>query len=397
MKILHTSDWHLGAKTDRRNRLDEQIRVMDEIATIADTEDVDVVLVAGDVYDNAVPTSDAEELFFNTIEKLSGDNNRVVIVLAGNHDDPKRLSANRHFAKKHNIVLAGDLRIDLDISASTGKNRIEEVGEGYVSIIKEIEDKTERIVVGILPYPVDYRINYKTEAESYSEKVKEWAKLVCKGFKRNAFNCLATHLTLVGSETEEDNVFRTIQISEAGVVKKSDLPKAEYYALGHIHSNQNIAPNMYYSGAPIRYSYIQKTCAVNIVTTKDNNLESIKKVDLKTPVKMEKVVVNGIEEVPTKLDYFSSEDIVELTIVQDKPLTSMQIKELKENYPCVLQVKLKLTNLDRDQNVYISNRDKLSAKDLFVNFYKSKKFVDPQNELTELFVELMEENNSETN
>jgi hypothetical protein len=109
------------------------------------------------------------------------------------------------------------------------------------------------------------------------------------------------------------------------------------------------------------------------------------------------VVVNGIDEVPTKLDYFSSEDIVELTIVQDKPLTAMQIKELKENYPCVLQVKLKLTNLDKDQNVYIANRDKLSAKDLFVNFYKSKKFVEPQNELTELFVELMEENYSETN
>ena len=397
MKILHTSDWHLGAKTDRRNRLEEQTRVMSEIVAIADEKDVDIVIISGDIYDNAVPTSDAEELFINTIEKLSANNNRVVIALAGNHDDPKRLTANRHFAKKHNIVLSGDFKIDLDDSGAV-KNRIDEVGEGYVIISKGDGKQQERCVVGILPYPVDYRLNYKTEAESYSEKVKEWSKLVCKGFKRNAFNILATHLTLVGSDTEEDCEFRTVKISEAGVVKKGDLPKADYYALGHIHSKQDITNSMCYCGAPLKYSYIQRSASVNLVTsTADGKLESVEQIDLKTPARMERVVANGIEEVSSKLDYFSNEDIVELTIVQDKPLSSMQIKELKENFPCILQVKLKLTNLEVDENVYISNRDKLSAKDLFVNFYKAKKCTEPQNELTDLFVELMEDKTSETN
>ncbi len=396
MKILHTSDWHLGAKTDRRNRIEEQTRVMEEIVMVADENQVDVVIVSGDVYDNAVPTSEAEELFFNTIEKLSANNNRMVIVLAGNHDDPKRLSANRHFAKKHNIVLAGDFKIDVETSENS-LIKVSEVGEGYIVLTKGEGQELEKTVVGILPYPVDYRLNHKTEAETYSEKVKEWAKLVSAGFKRNAFNVLATHLTLVGSETEEDDEFRTIKISEAGVVKKSDLPKADYYALGHIHSCQFITDSMCYSGAPIRYSYIQRSTSVNIVTSVGGKLESVKQIELKTPVKMQKVIANGIEDVKARLDYFSSEDIVELTIVQDKPLSSMQIKELKENFPCVLQVKLKLTNLESDDKVYISNRDKLSAKDLFVNFYKTKKCVEPQNELTELFVELMEGDASETN
>ena len=396
MKILHTSDWHLGAKTDRRNRIDEQARVMGEITMIADENDVDIVIVSGDVYDNAVPTSEAEELFFNTIEKLSANNNRMVIVLAGNHDDPKRLSANRHFARKHNIVLAGDFKIEVE-QAESSRIKIAEIGTGYIALTKGDGQQLEKTVVGILPYPVDYRLNYKTEGETYNEKVKEWAKLVSVGFKRNAFNILATHLTLVGSETEEDSEFRTVKISEAGVVKKSDLPKADYYALGHIHSCQNITDSMCYSGAPIRYSYIQRSASVNIITSIDGRLESVKQVELKTPVKMQRVVAEGIEDVKTKLDYFSADDIVELTIVQDKPLTSLQIKELKEAFPCVLQVKLKLTNLESDDKVYISNRDKLSAKDLFVNFYKMKKCTEPQNELTELFVELMEGDTSETN
>ena len=396
MKILHTSDWHLGAKTDRRNRIEEQTRVMDEIVMVANENEVDIVIVSGDIYDNAIPTSDAEELFFNTIEKLSADNNRMVIVLAGNHDDPKRLSANRHFARKHNIILAGDFKIEVEPSESSAI-KIAEVGKGYISLTKGEGQELEKTVVGILPYPVDYRLNHKTEAETYSEKVKEWARLVSEGFKRNAFNILATHLTLVGSDTEEDDGFRTVKISEAGVVKRGDLPKADYYALGHIHSYQRITDAMYYSGAPLRYSYIQRSASVNIINAVGGKLESVKQVELKTPVKMQKVVANGIEDIRSKLDYFSSEDIVELTIIQDKPLSSMQIKELKENFPCVLQVKLKLTNLESDDKVYISNRDKLSAKDLFVNFYKMKKCTEPQNELTELFVELMEGDASETN
>lgn len=396
MKILHTADWHLGAKTDRRNRIDEQLRVMNEIVAIADENDIDIVIISGDIFDNAVPTSEAEELFFNTMEKLSANNERVVVALAGNHDDPKRLIAGRNFAKKHNVVLAGDFNVVIEKSSGKRLN-VEDVGEGFVSITKIEEGQLEKTVVAVLPYPVDYRLKYKTEAEDYSGKVREWAKLVSKGFKKNAFNILASHLTVVGSEAEQDNDFRTVKISEPGVVKKSDLPKADYYALGHIHSCQEISNEIWYSGAPIRYSYIQKTTSVNIVTSQKGALKSVEKIDLQCPVKMQKVTAIGVDEVKSKLDYFSSEDIVELTIVQDKPLTSEQIKNIKEEFPCVLQVKLKLTNIETDDEVYISNRDKLSAKDLFVNFYKAKRGAEPQNELTELFVEMMEDNSSEAN
>ncbi len=396
MKILHTSDWHLGVKTDRRNRIEEQKKIMQEIVRIADKEAVDVVLIAGDVYDQAVCSSEAEDLFYSTIEQLSANNSRVVIAIAGNHDDPKRLVANTHFAKKHNVVLAGSFKLNSD-STTRGNVRISEVGEACIEVkIDNGELEPEKAVFALLPYPTDYRLECPAVGETYSEKVKEWSKIACKGFKKNAFNVLVSHFTLVGGEWEEGDKIRKISINESGVVKKSDLPKADYYALGHLHLPQ-VVDGANYSGSPIRLSYTQKKCGVNIVTVKGGKLEDVKFVNIRSAVKMCKVCANGIDEVEKELQTYSTEDMVELTICQDKPLTSQDIKNIKEKFACVTQVKLMLTNIQKDDKVFVTNRDKLSATDLFTSFYRSKTGKEPENNLTSLFVELMEEVANETN
>ena len=109
MKFLHTGDWHLGAKTNGRDRLAEQKRTIDEIESIANHENVDCVIIAGDVFNTASPSADAEELFFDAIQKLSNNGDRFIFVLAGNHDDPTRLSAGLPLASKHNIALVSSL------------------------------------------------------------------------------------------------------------------------------------------------------------------------------------------------------------------------------------------------------------------------------------------------
>ena len=105
----------------------------------------------------------------------------------------------------------------------------------------------------------------------------------------------------------------------------------------------------------------------------------------------------GKENLAEALKNYNDNDIVELTIVQNSPLTSKDIKEIKENYPCVLQVKLQLTNLEKDDKVYIGGRDKLSNKELFENFYRSKKNIEPSKEIVKLFLDLMEDKSGETN
>ena len=109
MKFLHTADWHLGAKTNGRDRLNEQKKVLDEIESIATYENIDCVIIAGDVFNTSSPSAEAEELFFDSIQKLSNGGDRFVFVLAGNHDDPTRLSAGLPLASKHNIALVRSL------------------------------------------------------------------------------------------------------------------------------------------------------------------------------------------------------------------------------------------------------------------------------------------------
>lgn len=86
MKILHTADWHLGKKLDRFPRIEEQVLVLEEIINIAEKEAVDLVIIAGDLFDNFNPSVEASDLFYKTLKKLANEGKRPVIAISGNHD-----------------------------------------------------------------------------------------------------------------------------------------------------------------------------------------------------------------------------------------------------------------------------------------------------------------------
>ena len=108
LKILHTADWHLGKKVEGKSMLPNQRAALQDIEEITAVEKPDLILVAGDVFDTAVPPAEAEKLFFDACERLSSYGCPVV-VLAGNHDDEVRLCAARSLAVRHNIYLVGDM------------------------------------------------------------------------------------------------------------------------------------------------------------------------------------------------------------------------------------------------------------------------------------------------
>jgi exonuclease SbcD len=86
MKILHTADWHLGKWLDNYPRLPEQKEILEEICEIAEHELVDVVLIAGDLFDTFNPSAEAQELFYKTLRRLGNNGKRAVVAIAGNHD-----------------------------------------------------------------------------------------------------------------------------------------------------------------------------------------------------------------------------------------------------------------------------------------------------------------------
>lgn len=380
MKFLHTGDWHLGAKTNGRDRLAEQKRTLDEIESIANYENVDCIIIAGDIFNTASPSADAEELFFDSIQRLSNNGDRFVFVLAGNHDDPTRLSAGLPLASKHNIALVSSL--DKLKESSFAKNSIVKVvdtGKGHIKIKKNEEIAT----IAYLPYPTESRISQKVDSElSYAEKVKEWANISTSAFDDDTFNIFVSHLFMVGSKTNDG----VVKVGDLMAIPKNMMPKADYTALGHIHSSQDLGDNIHYAGAITKLNIKNKDLSVNIIESENGKLVKVKKVELKNPAKYEKVEVYSIEDANDKLLNFDNLDIVELQIVQKEPLSASSLKQLKRDFPCISNISL-IRPLDENQTANNTKRIKLNDVDLFSEFYKSIRGTEPSKDLLELYME----------
>ena len=132
MRILHTSDWHIGKRLWNRDRLDEQSAVLDEIVGICEKERVELVLIAGDIFDTYTPSAEAEELFYSKIKKIAGED-RAVLIISGNHDDGVRLSAAAPLAVESGIYIVGNSRAPLPVSTDLTSRivRPSESGKGY--------------------------------------------------------------------------------------------------------------------------------------------------------------------------------------------------------------------------------------------------------------------------
>ena len=380
MKILHTADWHLGAKTNGKDRLPEQKRVLEEIESIVNFENIDVVIIAGDVFNTSSPSADAEELFFETLKNLSNGGERFIFVLAGNHDDPTRLSAGLPLAGKHNIALVSDLKkLNKSLFSSNGNARVVETGDGFVRV--QVAD--EILTLAYLPYPSEARLDGKFDEDtSYSDKVKYWANIGASAFEPGALNIFVSHLFLTGSKVSDSEK----RVGNILAVSASDLPNAAYTALGHIHRPQKVGENIYYSGAITALSVNEKNLSVEIVESASGNIKDIRRVKLNNVSRYETVQAKSLEEVETKLEGFDDGDLVELVITQSEPLPASWVKEIKRKFPCISTISLVMTH-NGEAKTPEKSRRLLSDEELFKQFYYKTKGVEPGEELVSLFLD----------
>ncbi len=385
MKFLHTADWHLGAKTNGKDRLPEQKKVLDEILSIANYENIDCVIIAGDIFNTASPSAEAEELFFDTIEKLSNGGDRFVFVLAGNHDDPTRLSAGLPLAEKHNIALVGSLdRLPEKRFNQNALVRVVETGKGYIKLKKN----EEIVTIAYLPYPSDTRIDEKIDVDenspeelSYVDKVKAWAEIGSRGYSENEFNIFVSHLFLVGAKVGDE----TVKVGDILAVPANALPKASYTALGHLHSKQEVANNVYYSGSISKLSVSKKDLFVMVFESENGKLISLSESKLHTPARYEKVSAESIEDAEEKLAEFDNSDIVELEIKADSALSASELKSLRKNYACISNISLVRPNIEVSSN--FKGRKLMSDEELFKQFYESVRGYAPSDDLVKMFIE----------
>lgn len=393
MKILHTSDWHLGKNLEGYSRLAEQEKFLEELISIVDEREVDLILIAGDIYDTSNPPAQAERLFYNSVKRLSRNGERPIIIVAGNHDNPDRLVAASPLAYDHGVVLLGKPKSTTQIGKH-GSFQIVDAGEGFL----EIEVKGERVVILTLPYPSEQRLNEllseeiedETRRKSYSERIGEIFSSLSEKYREDTINLAISHLFVMGGE--EVGSERPIQLGGSLTVDASHLPQnAHYVALGHLHKPQKVVGSgklkAYYSGSPIEYSkkeihYSKCVYMVNVNVGEEVKVEEVYLQNYK-PIEVWKC--KSIEEALKRCEEDGERDIwVYLEIETDRVMTQSEIKEMKKLRPHIVEIKPIFKEMDREEDE-IEDITSMRIEDLFKDYYIYRNGVNPTEELMDLF------------
>ena len=383
MKILHTSDWHIGKRLAGKERLDEQCAVLNEIAEICGREGVDLVLVAGDIFDTYLPSSKAENLFYSAVKKIAGKD-RCVLAISGNHDDNVRLTAACALAEEQGIYLYGN---QPHVPMTGGERAVCAVEAGPEHIVFRGR-KGDLVYVNVLPYPNEARLGEENDPdESFLEKMRRWME------RGQAYNTKAlpsvflSHLFVAGGSVSEGE--REIDLGGARAVPLDLLPKCDYTALGHLHKRQRLRDNVYYSGSLLQYSFDEANIpkSVAILKTEGDKVVFEKEVPLTSGRKLVRLEAAGAEQALALLRRYENA-FVELTLHLNAPLTAQETLSLREaNEGLVSLIVRTQTAVDAPEIV----RSALSSEELFVEYYKSVYGEPPSDELKEAFLELLGE------
>ncbi|MCZ4608849.1 exonuclease SbcCD subunit D [Streptomyces sp. Lzd4kr] len=243
MKFLHTSDWHIGKTLKSRSRLDEQARVLREITQIAIDNDVDAVLIAGDIYENAAPTADAQKLVVRTLLHLARQNIEVVVI-AGNHDHGATFEAYKPLMDVVGIHVYGQARPATKGGVHTfhAKSTNEQVNVAVLPFLSQRYAVRAAEIIANTP---------SQNVGAYDQLVRDVLDNLTGTFAPNAINIIMAHLTCTGG-TFGGGERPTQSIMEYHVPAAIFPVEAHYVALGHLHRRQEIpaACPVHYSGSP---------------------------------------------------------------------------------------------------------------------------------------------------
>ena len=382
MKILHTSDWHVGKRLMGRERLQEQAEVLDEIVAICDREQIDLVLLAGDVYDTYTPSAEAEQLFYAKIKRVAGEH-RAVFLISGNHDDGVRLSAVAPLSGEHGIYVMGNARTIPLPETNNRATRAIQMGTGF-AIFENANGV--RVYVGALPYPNEARFKEEKSDLPYVERIQGWMQESMQGNAENLPSVFMGHLFVAGGAVSDSE--REIDLGGARAVPPDALPKADYIALGHLHKKQKMGKgNVYYSGSPLQYSFDETADkSVKVFTLNQNGVQNLKDIPLTKGKKLLRLQAENVEDALILLQGYP-DNLVEMKLLLSSPLTSDDSARLaaKENLVSLI------TEISGEQDLQFESRKGLADSALFDAFYQAEYNSQPDEQVKTLFLSILEE------
>ena len=391
LRVLHTADWHLGRTLEGRGRLDEQEAVLAEIAAVAAEEAVDLVVVAGDVYDAPGPPAAAEELYCRALRDLCAAGRRAVVVIAGNHDQPERVSAPGPLAGRHGAVLLG-----LPGEVPAAREGAVRAGPGWVEIDLP---RGETAVLAALPYASEARLGDALRdtldpaalQAAYSERVARFFALGAARFRPGAA-CLAVgHLYAAGGMESESE--RPIQVGGAYTVDATAFPAgAQYVALGHLHRPQRVAAPVpaRYAGSPLAYSFSEtgQAKAVCIIDVAPGRAADMREVPLRAgrPLVLWRATA-GLPQVERWVEEGRDRRaFVDLEIHLDAPLAGEELQRLRRMPVDFVHIR-PVVSLPAGAAIPAERRD-LPVDRLFDLFYRRERGHPPSAAVRRAFLEL---------
>lgn len=372
MKLIHLSDIHLGKRVNEFSMLEDQAHILKKILAVVDEEKPDGVLIAGDVYDKSVPSTEAVQLFDDFLVRLA-KRKLPVFIISGNHDSPERLSFANRLIDAVGIHLAP-------------------VYSGVVEPVT-LSDEYGPVNVYMLPFikPAHVRGFFPdTEITGYSDAVA--AAIGRMNIDKTQRNVLITHQFVTGAQRSDSEELSVGGTDNIGAEVFCDF---DYVALGHIHGPQNMdSGRIRYCGSPLKYSFSEaaQQKSVTVAELKEKGTLEIHTVPL-IP-RRDMVELKGSYQQLTLREFYENttyqEDYTHITLTdeEDIPDAVAKLRALYHNL-----MKLDYDNTRTRHSAAISGAENVETRspiDLFAEFYELQNGLPMSAEQTELVASLIE-------
>ena len=410
IRILHTADWHLGKKLDHFSRLEEQVEVMNEICEIADQQEVDIVVVAGDLFDTFNPSADAQDLFYKTLHRLSKGGKRIVFTIAGNHDMPERIEAPHPLAELNGIILCGFPNTEIKPFKTDFGIEVVQSEPGFVAFKHPKVDFPIRILY--TPYANEIRLKTFLGIEDRENSLRtvladKWNYLADKYCDDKGVNLLTAHLYFMKKdgevEAEPEGERSILHIGGAQAIFSENVPaQMQYVALGHLHRYHSVDKKpcpIVYSSSPLSYSFAEanQKKQVVLIDLEPGKPAIYSSIELTKGFGLLRGEFSELEEAVNWLRE-NQDKYVELTIQTNTYLDAQLRKTLAVEHDKIVNIIPKLildkdaTEEDKSKLLTIDETQDLTS--LFIEYFKySNGDKIPSESLMNLFKEVINKEN----
>lgn len=378
-KILHTSDWHLGRRLKERERTKEFAAFFDWLEKVIITENIDLLLVAGDIFDGTTPSIAAQEMYYSFLSRLNNTNCRHIVIISGNHDSPAFLDAPSELLKLCKIHVIGQVR----------ENLADEV------ITLTDSDGSPEAIICAVPFlrnkdvmRADVNDNFSEIEQAAKAGIAEHYSKVFQHAKElqgdsNIPVIAMGHLFVQGGQTHFDDGVRSLYVGTAIQIAHDIFPEwLAYTALGHLHSPQKAGrENIRYSGSPIPMGFGesgQKKSAY-ILELDGKNLTAINEINIPSSQRLE-LVKGNFEQIMRRLSELAKQNEsiwAEVIYTGNEPISNLsnELNDYVKNFPLleILSVQDKHTDIYSPEPATTPTLDKISPDEIFSQLMERKK------------------------